>query len=360
MPNPTGSRPRRRSSIVSIAAIVLCLLPNTVPVAAQFGTGDPSELVRYCELAVRALQTGHAGDAARHLWVADRLSRIQPAKGHDTAQSRAARRGYFLIAAWIHTVRYDVSSATKVLERARSQFPKDADLLLASGVIVDLSVRLDADGEIAAPSIVSGSDAPWRRDRDARADAANFYRQALDADPGCVEARMRLAYLALDTAPEQARQELAAAVAALDRLDQARRERARRAEYVVYLLAGRLEGDAGRWAEAGRAFARAVALCDAPQSGRVAQAYAALMRGDEAAARAQAAAVLHVDPARAAPDHLSSPDPDRPVAVEGDDGESGGAKDPCAGDPWNEYVLGDAWRMERVLTELRVMVGQAP
>jgi tetratricopeptide (TPR) repeat protein len=320
--------------LACVAAVSGCLWA-VAPAAAQLGSAEPAELVRSCDLAVRAFIADRPDDAVRYLTVADRLSRMQSRKERASEQARAAQRGFFLIAAWIRTVGYDVVGATQVLDRASGEFPKDADILLARGVVSELTRRLAATGELTVATIAPRFKGAWVQDRRSIAEAADYYRRALEADPSCVEARVRLAHLALATEPDKARQELDAAIVAFDRLDAARRRRARRAEYVAHLLRGRLDADAGQWSAAAGAFARATALCDAPQSARVGQAYVALMSGNEVAARAQAASILRL--ASGAPE-----------------------SDACEGDPWNEYAFGDAWRMSSMVRDLHAMLGPQP
>jgi tetratricopeptide (TPR) repeat protein len=102
------------------------------------------------------------------------------------------------------------------LERARLQFPKDAEIRLAQGTLEELRATAIMLRQIEIPK-KQNPGASWRREkrREYLDKAADRFREALSLDDGLTEARVRLGRVLQERGkPRDARRELEAAVAA--------------------------------------------------------------------------------------------------------------------------------------------------
>jgi tetratricopeptide (TPR) repeat protein len=299
--------------------------PDSATFASLDETLAPAAVLLECSLSWYRLLEGQEDDGLRHLKIAERLIGLRVMRDARAPRVRAARRGWFLFAAWVWTAqRKGELQMAAHLERALDEFPRDVDLLIARGTVSEAAPTLGVKatrpeflGRVGEMRVTIFSDA-----------AAASFRAALAIDPTRAEARVRLARLLIESGRlDEARRELETAIVGIGRLDDVRRRRERRVEHLAFFLLGAIQARAGSWSAAEREYARAVRVCPAAQVARIAQSHAALMAGDETAAREAVATLART-----------------PIAA---------PADPCGyGDPWRDYSAGQAWRVPDLLLSL--------
>jgi tetratricopeptide (TPR) repeat protein len=298
--------------------------PGSSSFAALDDTLAPVAVLLQCSLSWNLLLDGQQDESLRQLKTAGRLVGMRVMSDDRVPRIRAARRGWFLFAAWVWTVVGQHDSLEAHLERARDEFPDDVDLLIALGTAREGLPRLGAKAT-REPTLnrVEQIRAALFND-----EAAACFRNVLEIDPARAEARMRLARLLIEGGRmDEARRELETAMVTIERLDGVRRRQERRVEHLVLFLLGAIDARAGSWSQAEREYARAMQVCPGAQVARIAQSHAALMAGDELTAR-KAVATLASAP-------FAAP------------------ADPCGfGDPWRDYSTGQAWRVPALLRSL--------
>ena len=171
-------------------------------------------------------------------------------------------------------------------ERGLRDFPDSAEMLLVLGSIEE-TVGAQAAPSLSREVLVDPSTRqspvqrppPARGPRASRERATGALRSAVAADPSLAEARLRLGRVAWRLG------ETAEARSALEEVLAGKPKPA--AAFLAHLFLGRLDEDAGRLADAARAYETALAFDTRSQSARIALSHVFLRLGNAGAARSE-------------------------------------------------------------------------
>jgi tetratricopeptide (TPR) repeat protein len=222
-------------------------------------------------------------------------------------------RWYLATAAWMQRdSRYQASH----LARARALFPNDAALLFLSGSLAEAYAAPSMQSLLRSAVVPTGFVLEVRAERAELADAETWFRRATKADPGFIEARVRLGHVLLARGkPQEAAAELRTAIV---------QDGEAVVQYFDGLLLGAAEEVLGRFTSAREAYARAAAIFPRAQSPRLALSALATRMGDRKEALAAIAPLFEL-----------------PAAAAGRD------------DPWWDYFVSAGRRADALLAEMR-------
>jgi len=235
-----------------------------------------------------------------HLSIGIRLADLLPEEG-----TAAFRAQWHLLAGTLMLSLTRPSDASRQFEAAYELQPRDPDILLAVGSLLEFEASLER-GE---------------RERQNRLKkAVDHYQSALSASSDLYEARLRLARA------QHLLGEVTDAAATIGALDE--RAASRYLRYATLLIRGSINESQGRMAQAVADYREAYAICGVCQSASVALSHALLRSGDRDAARAIVRQLLSDDTSR------------------------------LRGDPWWGYQQAQWHASDRMLERLRRVVPQ--
>lgn len=338
----------------------------------------PAAIVLHVDIALRAFGQYQDELQATHLALAEQLvrgggSRASTSSSEDerarvAEQTRLARRGFFLLTAWMHEAAGALEATMHHLARAKDAFPDDPDLALVEATAREEMLygldrlRRAGPAEFRATRRASSSSSAWSMWIVSQERMVHLFERAMTSPTveTALEARLRLALVDLRAGrKEPARKRLDEALATFDRLSGGERLRVRPLEHLAYLFSARHASESADWPKALRDYRIAAGLCPAAAAPMVGRAHAALMAGQEADARATIAALLVVAGSDAATgtssDSGSSPSASGSGAVAQ---PAPPLHDRCGGDPWVRYGMGQGWRLEPAMAALRAQVRQ--
>jgi tetratricopeptide (TPR) repeat protein len=291
--------------------------------------------------AVLHLETGHAllqkGDeecGLGHLLAAQRIvdsewwTVVPKAMPERVGHYERVRREIYLGIIFTLQQHQQFEMLLPLLERARQQFPKDADILLALGTLNELRATAIMLRRIEIPA-KQNPGANWRRQqrREYLDKAAGHFRDALTIDATLAEARVRLGRVLKERGKlPEARRELEAAVATIATSPSSPSSPPAFVDYLGTLFLGEVIESQGDVAGAIARYREAVTRGPECQS-----AHLALSRAFEATGDRQAA-LTALQP-------LWRGEADRKCI-----------------DPWWQYNAGQSWRMRGFIEELRASV----
>jgi tetratricopeptide (TPR) repeat protein len=174
--------------------------------------------------------------------------------------------------------------ALRYLDLGLERYPEDPRFLLARGSILEAQGAQDLERVSTAEGAAttqSGREAAWRQvaaSRGQMEQAENCYRRALTADPGLLEARVRLGHVLHRLGQtEKAVRELEGVIAARDVDAHVR--------YLAWLFLGAIREAAGRPRDAVTAYQAAISLLPDSQAAYIALSHAFHRLGELAASR---------------------------------------------------------------------------